>query len=97
MSKFGTEEAKRVAELSRIDLNTDQLAKFSLELRKVVDFVEQLQDVDTVGVEPTSQVTGLSDVWREDIVRTGGLSTEELLASAPETLATSIKVKRVLE
>ena len=67
----------------------------SEELGQIVEFVEQLSAVDVDGVEPTDQVTGLVDVWREDEVRPS-MPREQLLANAPAQKDGYIKVKRVL-
>lgn len=66
----------------------------STELGQIVGFVEQLQSVDISEVEPTDQVTGLVDVWREDEVRPS-MSREELLVNAPAQKDGYIVVKRV--
>ena len=65
------------------------------ELGQIVAFVEQLQAVNVDGVAPTDQVTGLVDVWREDVVQPS-LPREQLLANAPAQKDGYIVVKRVL-
>jgi aspartyl-tRNA(Asn)/glutamyl-tRNA(Gln) amidotransferase subunit C len=95
MSKLGITEVQRLARLARIGLTDDEAAHMAVELGNIVEFVEQLQAVDVDGVEPTDQVTGLVDVWREDEVKPG-LSREALLANAPAQKDGYIVVKRVL-
>jgi aspartyl-tRNA(Asn)/glutamyl-tRNA(Gln) amidotransferase subunit C len=95
MSKIGTTEVERIARLARIGLSPDETAKMSVELGSIVEFVEQLQQVDVKGVEPTDQVTGLIDVWREDEVKPYP-SREALLKNAPAQKDGYIVVKRVL-
>ncbi len=95
MSKLGVSEVERVAKLARIGLSADEAAAMAVELGQIVEFVEQLQKVDVEGVEPTDQVTGLVDVWREDEVKPS-LSREELLSVVPEHKHGYIVVKRVL-
>jgi aspartyl-tRNA(Asn)/glutamyl-tRNA(Gln) amidotransferase subunit C len=95
MSKIGVTEVERVAKLARIGLTADEAAQMSVELGRIVGFVEQLQAVDVEGVAPTDQVTGLVDVWREDVVKPG-LPREQLLANAPAQKDGYIVVKRVL-
>lgn len=68
----------------------------AVELAQIVGFVEQLQAVDIEGVAPTDQVTGLVDVWREDVAETSLISRDALLANAPAQQDGYIKVKRVL-
>jgi aspartyl-tRNA(Asn)/glutamyl-tRNA(Gln) amidotransferase subunit C len=95
MSKIGTTEIARIAKLARMGLSEEETAKMSAELGQIVEFVEQLQQVDVSDTPPTDQVTGLEDVWREDVVRPG-LPREQLLANAPEQKDGYIVVKRVL-
>jgi len=95
MSKIGTAEVERIAKLARIGLSPEETSKMSVELGRILQFVEQLSSVDIEGVDPTDQVTGLEDVWREDVVKPS-LPREQLLANAPEQKDGYIVVKRVL-
>ena len=95
MSKISVEEVERIAKLARIGLTPEETAKMSEELGNILEFVEQLQKVDITGTEPTDQVTGLEDVWREAVVRPS-LPREQLLAGAPHQKDGYIVVKRVL-
>ena len=95
MSKIGVTEVERVAKLARIGLSAEEAARMSVELGQIVGFVEQLQAVDVTDVEPTDQVTGLVDVWREDVVKPS-MSRDQLLANAPAQKNGYIIVKRVL-
>lgn len=95
MSKLGITEVERIAKLARIGLSAEETERMAVELSQIVGFVEQLQQVDIEGVEPTDQVTGLVDVWREDVVRPS-MPREQLLANAPAQKNGYIVVKRVL-
>lgn len=95
MSKIGVTEVQRVAKLARIGLSEEEAARMAVEIGRIVGFVEQLQAVDITGIEPTDQVTGLVDVWREDVVKPS-LPREELLANAPAQKDGYIVVKRVM-
>ena len=95
MSKIGVSEVERVAKLARLGLSAEEASRLAVELGQIVEFVERQQSVDVENVEPTDQVTGLVDVWREDIIKPS-LTREELLANAPEQKDGYIVVKRVL-
>lgn len=82
--------------MAHIGLNDEEVAQMSLELSRFVDLVDQLQSVDTSGIEPTDQVTGLVDVMRADEIKPSKLSREQLLTNAPEQENGYIKVRRVL-
>ncbi len=62
------EEIIKIAHLSRLQLTEEEITKHQNELSGVFDFFEMLEEVDTDGVEPTSQVTGLEDALRKDVV-----------------------------
>lgn len=95
MSKITPDEVRRVAALANIGLTDDEIQSLSGELAQIVEFVEQLNEVDTDGVGPTDQVTGLVDVWRTDTVEPG-LSHDDLKMNAPDWESGQFKVKRVL-
>jgi aspartyl-tRNA(Asn)/glutamyl-tRNA(Gln) amidotransferase subunit C len=95
MSKIGVTQVQRVAKLARIGLSSVEAARMSVELGQIVEFVEQLQKVDIEGTPPTDQVTGLVDVWREDVVHPS-MDRELLLSNAPGQKDGYFVVKRVL-
>jgi len=95
MSKIGTDEVERIAKLARIGLTPGETARMSVELGQILQFVGMLQQVNVEGVEPTDQVNGLVDVWREDEVRPS-MDREKLLANAPMRQDGYFKVRRVL-
>jgi len=66
------------------------------DLGNILGYVELLNNLDTSDVEPTYQVTGLQNVWREDKVINYGVTREELLARAPESVDNQVKVPKVL-
>ncbi len=94
MSKLGTAEIERIAKLARIELSDAETAAMAVDLTAIVGFVEQLASVDIEGVAPTDQVTGLVDVWRDDVV-VPSMPREALLANVPQQQDGYIVVKRV--
>jgi len=89
------EEVAYIAKLARIELTDEDLVKYRTDLNKILGYIEVLKTVDTEGVEPLAQVTGLGNVYRADEVNTADIA-DELLSSAPETSGRFIKVKKVL-
>ena len=63
----------------------------------IIGYVDKLGELDTTGVEPTYQVTGLQNVWRDDTIIIYGVTREELLARAPEMTDFQVKVPKVVE
>ncbi|MCL5784750.1 MAG: Asp-tRNA(Asn)/Glu-tRNA(Gln) amidotransferase subunit GatC [Patescibacteria group bacterium] len=79
--KLTSDQVKKVAKLSNLPLNQEEEEKYSEQLSKILDYIDQLNLVDTQGVEPTFNVTGLSNIMRED--KDGeSLSQEEALQNA---------------
>jgi len=96
MSKLTRDDILKLATLSRLKLSEEEIEKFRTELSEILGYVEQLEQVDVAGLQPTYQVTGLKNVTRPDEVRDYGYETEGLLAQAPALVDNQFKVKRVL-
>lgn len=96
MAQLTREDVLKLARLARLDLSEEEIAEFADELGAVLDYVAQLQGVDVSGLEPTSQVTGLQNVMREDVLRDYGVTREDLLRLAPATQDGQLKVKRMI-
>lgn len=96
MAKLTREDVLKLARLSRLRLSDDEVEQFQSEISEILAYVEQLSAVDTAGLEPTSQVTGLTNVMREDTEIDYGISQNELLKNAPAVDKKQFKVKRVL-
>lgn len=89
-------EVEHIASLARLDLTEEEVARFREQLSAILDYVAQLQELDTRDIPPTSSVLPPRSVLREDEPRPG-LSLEELLANAPQTEADQFRVPPVLE
>lgn len=96
MTKFSDDDVQKLARLSRLRLTTDEIKQFQGELSAILDYVEQLDDVDVSDLEPTIQVTGLTNMVRADELIDYGVSQKELLKNAPKIEAGQFKVKRMV-
>lgn len=95
--KLNREEILHIANLARLELSEAEMEKYGEQLSGVLSYVEQLSEVDTDAVEPTAQVTGLQDVFREDVARNWPSDeVESALLNAPDIEDHQYKVKRVL-
>ncbi len=84
--KLSEAEVKHVASLAKLDLTSDEVKKFKKQLGEVLDYMEELQEVDVAEATATSQTTGLTNVFREDEVEpTRGLKQDEALAGTEKT------------
>ncbi|MBU1992746.1 MAG: Asp-tRNA(Asn)/Glu-tRNA(Gln) amidotransferase subunit GatC [Patescibacteria group bacterium] len=90
-------DIKHVAALARLKLTGEEVKRFSGQLGSVFEYMKDLNEVDTEGVEPTSQVTGLSNVTEEDTVRNEYDADELLGATELPVERHQIKVKPVFE
>ncbi len=97
MAKISASELARLAELSGLTLDSSESATMISDLEKVLDYVEQLNQIDTEGVEPTYQVLDLQNVWRGDEIKPG-VSPSELLGLQinEQVHREQIKVPKVL-
>lgn len=96
MSDLSDEDIRHLALLARISISDDDVVMFREQLGSILDYVAQLDSVDTTGLAPTSQVTGLTNVQRGDGEETDTLPREKLLEQTPEQDNGQIKVRRVL-
>ena len=77
------DQVKHVAKLANLPLTSEEEKKYSEQLSKILDYIDQLNSVDTSNVEPTFNVSGQSNVMNEDKIGTC-LSQEDVLSNAPK-------------
>ncbi|HIK37152.1 MAG: Asp-tRNA(Asn)/Glu-tRNA(Gln) amidotransferase subunit GatC [Geminocystis sp.] len=75
-------EVRKVANLARLQLTEAEEKQFARQLSDILDYFQQLQELDTEGVEPTTRAIEVSNVTREDLHIPYG-NREELLNLAP--------------
>lgn len=96
MSTISTDDVKYVAALAKIAITDDEAQKFTSELDAILGFVRQLDAIDTTGLQPTYQVTGLTSVTRPDELIDYGTTQHDLLQNAARTRDGFIEVPKVL-
>jgi len=69
MTKLTNSDIEHNADLAKLPLKKDEAEKYKTQLTQILNYIEELKQVDTEGVEPTSQTTGLTDVARNDEVK----------------------------
>jgi aspartyl-tRNA(Asn)/glutamyl-tRNA(Gln) amidotransferase subunit C len=89
-------EVAKVALLARLRVSPSDLETFTSQLNSIVDYVAQLQELDTTGVEPLAHGIELRNVFRDD-VRGSALQREQALANAPARNQAGFLVPAVLE
>lgn len=96
MTLISSNDVQHLAHLSSLQLSDDELNRLQGDIGNILQYVEQLGELDTTNVTPTYQVTGLDNVWRDDVVAEDGTNREELLRLAPDTHNNQIKVPKVI-
>ncbi len=90
------EMVARVARLARLRLEPAEAAPLVSELNRILGWIDQLQAVDTSGIEPMAAVIPTSREWRADEVTDGGIA-DKVLANAPRAAHGFFAVPRVIE
>lgn len=92
--EIGADTVLGLCKLAKLELAPDELEQMQRDLAHILEHVEQLQELDTRGVEPTTNVLGLIAPLRRDAVQ-GVLPAERALANAPARRATALVVPQV--
>jgi aspartyl-tRNA(Asn)/glutamyl-tRNA(Gln) amidotransferase subunit C len=94
--KITGKEVRYVADLARLELAPDEVECFTAQLNGILEYMEQLNELDTKGVEPTAHVLPLRNVLRDDEVAPS-LGRERTLANAPEADRGHFVVPKIIE
>ncbi|MBB6447769.1 Asp-tRNA(Asn)/Glu-tRNA(Gln) amidotransferase subunit GatC [Bacillus benzoevorans] len=96
MTRITIDEVKHVANLARLAITEDEADKFAKQLDAIITFAEQLNELDTDNIEPTSHVLDMKNVFREDVAKPG-LPVEEVVKNAPDHEDGQIKVPAIID
>lgn len=92
------EEIAKIAKLSNLTLKEEEISKFADQFTKTIEVVDELNEVETFGLKPTSQVTGLTNVWREDRIDEARVLPQELaLSQTKRSYKGFFVVERIIE
>ncbi len=94
-------EVRKIAKLARIELSDNEIEKYKSELSSILDFVKKLDEVNTDGIEPLYQTTGLINSTRTDEPRNefpmNNELNEKLIGQAPHKKGRFVKVRSVMK
>ena len=93
---FNEQTIKTIANLARLRFPKEDEEKFMNDINGILDWVEQLKEVDVTGVEPLVSVSPRESAIRADQVTDGGIQNE-LMANAPESVQGFYEVPRMVE
>jgi len=88
-------DVEHIAKLAKLEFTDAEKEKFTHQMNQILEYVEQMNKLDTSQVEPLSHVIELSNVFRADEVKQG-VSTEEALKNAPSRTEEFFKVPKVI-
>jgi aspartyl-tRNA(Asn)/glutamyl-tRNA(Gln) amidotransferase subunit C len=88
-------DVEHIAKLAKLEFTGDEMEKFTHQINQILDYVEQLNKLDTADVEPLSHVIQLSNVFRTDEAKPS-TSTDEALKNAPSKNEEFFKVPKVI-
>ena len=89
-------DVRYTAQLARLKLSEEEIAKFQTQLSQVLEYVEKLKQVDVNGVEPTAHANAVHNVFRADEPRPW-FTSAEALANAPRQAGQLFIVPKVIE
>lgn len=96
MIQITRDDVRHLAQLSSLELSGSEVDSLQTDIGNILGYINKLSELDTEDVEPTYQVTGLQNVWRNDEIINYEVTREELLARAPEQTDSQVKVPKVL-
>jgi aspartyl-tRNA(Asn)/glutamyl-tRNA(Gln) amidotransferase subunit C len=89
------DEVKHIAGLARVGLDEKEIEKYQKDMSSILDWIDELKEVDITGVKPTAHITGLENVAREDIE--GDFENKKgIIALFPDKKDNFDKVKSIL-
>ncbi|WP_156291001.1 Asp-tRNA(Asn)/Glu-tRNA(Gln) amidotransferase subunit GatC [Oceanobacillus salinisoli] len=96
MADISKEQVKHVAHLARLAVTEEEVEQLTKDLGAIIDYAEQLNELDTDNVEPTTHVMDIKNVMRKDESREW-ITQEDALKNAPDQKDGQFRVPSILE
>lgn len=90
------EEVRHIADLAKLKLNDEEVTKYTKDLSNIVDYANELANIDISGIKPTNHILNVSNVFREDMVQKSYVR-DKILKNAPTKAGGCISVPKVIE
>jgi aspartyl-tRNA(Asn)/glutamyl-tRNA(Gln) amidotransferase subunit C len=97
MTKISKKDVEHIAKLSALELTAEEIDKYSEQLSQVLEYVGELNQVDTKNIKPLFQVTDLKNVTRDDKVEPSEVTKEEFLNLAKNKDNDYYKTEKLFE
>ncbi len=94
--KISRDEVLHVARLARLTFSEAEVDRLAEQLSAILAYIEKLDELDTTGVEPTSHVLPLTNVFKDDEARPSA-NREQIMAGGPSTEHGHYKVQKIVE
>tara|TARA_Y100001968_G_C19088698_1_gene586603 strand:- start:292 stop:579 length:288 start_codon:yes stop_codon:yes gene_type:complete len=95
MTKISLSDIRKVAKLARLELPEDQIETYTEQLEEILSYIDQLQEIDTQNIPPTTRAVEVVNAIREDLVEVK-CSREDILNQAPHREGDFIRVPKIL-
>ena len=95
MNKISKSDVQKVAKLARLELPEDQVETYTSQLEEILSYVDQLQEIDTKNIPPTTRAVEVVNAMREDFVEVKS-SREDILNQAPHREGDFFRVPKIL-
>ncbi|GAB4296479.1 MAG: Asp-tRNA(Asn)/Glu-tRNA(Gln) amidotransferase subunit GatC [Oscillatoriaceae cyanobacterium] len=89
------EEVRKVAHLARLELTDAEEEQFTIQLRSILDYFDQLAELDTTNVKPTTRAIEVSNITRDDALQPFD-DRDRILSGAPDQDGDFFKVPKIL-
>ena len=95
MTTISSSDIRKVAHLARLELPEDQIETYTEQLEEILSYVDQLQEIDTKNVPPTTRAVEVINAMREDLVDVN-CAREDILNQAPHREGDFFRVPKIL-
>ncbi|WLV25312.1 Asp-tRNA(Asn)/Glu-tRNA(Gln) amidotransferase subunit GatC [Aciduricibacillus chroicocephali] len=96
MADITKDQVKHVAHLARLEITEEEAEQFTEHLSAIITYAEKLNELDTEGIEPTTHVLDLKNVFRKDEAK-HTITQEDAMKNAPDSEDGQFRVPSILE
>ena len=97
MTRITSDDVRKVAKLCRLEIPDDDIEKYSNQLEGILEYIAQLERIDTLNVPPTTRAVEVVNVFREDnIVSSSSDVRDKILDQAPQREGEFFRVPKIL-
>ena len=97
MTRITSDDVRKVAKLSRLEIPDDDIEKYSNQLEGILEYIAQLERIDTLNVPPTTRAVEVVNVFREDTIVSSSCDVrDKILDLAPQREGEFFRVPKIL-